>query len=298
MPLNRPVLGAVALQRVVRESYRGKASVYQVRNHARSETVCRSLRMGLEEAGYEAKICYEDQYTAPVAQIAAFYGFVGNLPKIMREHEKAIFVDFGYWGRRVDGRYTGYNKIAVNDRHPTAYFRTKKPDFSRLSNQDVAIHPYRRRGQNILLIGMSHKAAKTCGYRPGEWERKTAIEIRKYTNRPIIYRPKPSDKFAVPIPDTEFLSGSLPFQDALDNVHAVVARHSNAAVEALLYGVPVFVEDGVALSMAQTDLSLIESPYYPEDREGWAADIAWTQWTLEEMQTAEPWDHLKTRGII
>lgn len=296
MPVKRPSLGAMALEPVVRADLKGKAAVYQIRDHGRSAIICDAVLLGLEKAGYDVDLCFEDEYCAPTTQVAVFYGFAGKFPKIMREHERAVFIDFGYWGRtRKD---SVYHKIAVNDRHPTAYFRTQTPDFTRLDQQGVEIHPYRRGGKKILLIGMSPKAAGTCGYEPGEWERQTADRIRQYTSRPIVYRPKPSDGFAKPIPGTEFGSRRITLHDALDDVHAVVARHSNAAVEALLYGVPVFVEDGVTLGMSHNDLSLIETPYYPDNRREWAADIAWTQWTLKEMATAEPWVHLKNRGVL
>lgn len=298
MRLKRPVLSSAPIRQVARQGQSGTAAVYKIRGHARSGVVCDAVCRGLMAAGYNTAMHCEDQYSQPTAKVAAFYGFVGNLPRIIREYPKAVFVDLGYWGRRGEGRFTGYNKIAVNDRHPTAYFRTERPDFSRVRKQGVSIEPYRKGGDKIIVAGMSAKAAMTCGFKPGEWERRTVETLQKHTDRPIVFRPKPTCKFSRMIPGTEWQDPTIPLEVGLKDAFALVTRHSNAAVEALLHGVPVFVEDGVALGMGQSDLSLIECPYYPDDRNEWAADIAWTHWTLDELSTAEPWDHLKSRGVL
>jgi len=75
---------------------------------------------------------------------------------------------------------------------------------------------------------------------------------------------------------------------------AVVAHSSNVAVDALLLGVPVFVTDRCgARRCADTDLSHIESPRMPDDREEWAATLAAQQWTLEEMRSGLAWRMLQ-----
>jgi hypothetical protein len=83
------------------------------------------------------------------------------------------------------------------------------------------------------------------------------------------------------------------FEEALEGAWACVTFSSNAAVEAALAGVPVFAcdEGSMALPIANRDLSEIERPALP-DREQWAFDLAYAQWTLQEFANGSCWQHL------
>jgi hypothetical protein len=70
------------------------------------------------------------------------------------------------------------------------------------------------------------------------------------------------------------------------------------AVDALMAGVPVFCVDGVASAICPSDLSAIESPYMPDDRQAWAEDVAWCQFTLSEITRGIPFRHFKEEGLI
>ena len=76
------------------------------------------------------------------------------------------------------------------------------------------------------------------------------------------------------------------------------AYHGQAAVEAAIEGIPVFTFDRLAMSLPVANLGLtgikevIEHPAMP-DRQQWARDLAYTQWTLQEMGEGLPWEHLR-----
>jgi hypothetical protein len=68
---------------------------------------------------------------------------------------------------------------------------------------------------------------------------------------------------------------------------------SNAAVDAVLAGVPVFCTSPcAAYRMGHADLSKIETPHFPPDREQWAWSLAANQWTLREMASGQCWREL------
>lgn len=81
--------------------------------------------------------------------------------------------------------------------------------------------------------------------------------------------------------------------DDLTGAWAVVAFNSNAGVEATLAGIPAFAADPGAMgySILNHDLSTIESPAMP-DRTGWLYDLAYTQWTLDEIAAGMAIEHL------
>jgi hypothetical protein len=275
-------------------------AVYGIREHYRSHICTQAMAAGIAKTGDKPVMLWEHEYRGPVAQVAVFYGLEGNLPKIFSDYRScgsAVYIDLGYWGRRQGGRWSGYHKISVNARHPTDYFQRRRHDASRAKALGVVPQPWRR-GQHILLAGMGDKGARAEGFEPEAWERKAIEVLREFTQRPIIYRPKPSWKRARPLPGVGFSPRTEEVETVLRNCHAVVTHHSNVAVDGIVAGVPAFAWAGVATRMGSQDLAHIENPPRPEGREQWIADIAWCQWSIAEMAEGLPWRHLKSEGLI
>lgn len=233
--------------------------------------------------------------------VAIFYGLAGGLSKLLADYRnsgrRAVYIDLGYWGRRKLSRWDGYHKLALNSRHPTAYFQQRPKGPERFETFRIPIQPWRESGRHILLIGMSAKAAAAEGLRAEQWERETVARLRELTDRPIVYRPKPNWAEARPILGTEFGKGPS-LEHALVNCHAVVAHHSNAAADALLAGIPCICPEGVASVLSGNRLEQIEDPPTPDGREQWAWDVAWTQWSVEEMEQGLAYRYLADEGLL
>jgi hypothetical protein len=252
----------------------------------------------MSAAGLNPRRTWEHEYQRPDGPLAFFYGYTGRNVRMFADYRrdgKAIYCDLGYFGRREGGRWSGYHKLSINDRHPW-YYRNRKHDAARFQKLNTPILPWRT-GRSVIVAGMSDKGALAEGYKPNQWEQWAISEVRKYTDRQIIYRPKPSWKGAVPLHGAEYQQ-NVPLSKALMSAHAVVCHHSNVSVEAITAGAPAFVWGGVGKDMGLQDLSKIESPHKPENREEWAHALAWTQWSVAELGTAEPWLHLKNEGLI
>ena len=276
------------------------AVVYEVLGHRRSRIVCTAALAGMASAGLKPRRVWEHDYSAPDDDLAFFYGLSGKNVRMFADYRasgrKVIYADLGYFGRREGGRWSGYHKLTVNDRHPTNYYRKRKHDPSRFLMHKLSVMPWQT-GSCVIVAGMSDKGAEAEGYEPSQWERWAIAEIRKHTDRPIVYRPKPSWRGAPALDGAAFQVG-VPLSKALQSAHAVVCHHSNVAVEAILAGVPAFVWGGVAQEMGLQNLSRIETPHRPDDRQEWAHALAWTQWSVAELATARPWLHLKNEGVI
>lgn len=236
----------------------------------------------------------------PDHDVAVFYGLAAGLDRVFRDYRdqgrKAVYIDLGYWGRRKRTRFDGYHKLSVNNRHPTDYFQSQPHSSDRFRQHGVAIRPWRQEGEHILLAGMSAKAAHAEGLLPHMWERETIAYLRELTRRPIIYRPKPNWADAKPLMGSIF-DRETPLEDALTNCHAVVTHHSNVAVDALLAGVPCVCLGGVA-SLLASQIDEIERPATPAGRDQWAADLAWTQWSVDEMQDGRAFRYLLDEELI
>lgn len=280
------------------------AVVEIIRSHQpRARIIGDAMAEGAKKRGYAVQNTSEPQWSGARGDFCIFYGFYGKMMDAFRQYRQegksCVCVDLGYWGRTEGGKLYGYHKVAVNSRHPTAYFQNRPKASDRFSRHGVPILPWRTRGSHIVVAGMGAKAAAFEGFKPNQWEEAAVRVLRQHTDRPILYRPKPSWRAAVPIEGTIFdHSGNEQLEGALKDCHAVVSHHSNVCVDAILAGLPAFCWHGVASPLSLKDLSLIETPLYPEDREQWAWDIAYTQWRPTEMATGECLAYLKEEGLI
>lgn len=276
-------------------------TVYQAAGQHRSRLICEAMLHGIRRCGDRPTLVEAARYAGPDAEIAVMYGMHGELFRAFNDYvasgRKAVYIDLGYWGRREGGRWAGYHKVSVNARHPTAYFQNRVHDGSRLRRFGLHPKPWRS-GQHILIAGMGHKTALVGEPAGGDWELEVVAEIRKHTDLPIVYRPKPSWKAAQPIGGTIFSPQTQDLGEVLANACAVVTHHSNVAVDGLVDGIPAFCWHGVASVMASQDLSEIHQPRKPDGREQWMRDIAWCQWSVDEMRLGLPWRHLKSEGLI
>lgn len=275
-------------------------AVYQIRDHRRSRVICDAMAEGIASIGDTVIRRSADAYVRPEADIAVFYGLEGRTPKLFEDYKrtgKAVYVDLGYWGRHHGGRWTGYHKVAVNSRHPTAYFQNRAHDGKRAAVFRLSAQPWAS-GSRILIAGMGDKGARAERFEPEQWERAAIAEVRRHSAREIVYRPKPSWKAAKPIPGTSFSCRDEQIHKFLGTFHAIVTHHSNLAVDGLIEGVPVFTHEGVASAMGLQDLSKIENPYRPEGRQQWLNDIAYTQFSVAEMAKGIAWRHLKEDGLV
>lgn len=266
------------------------------------------MAAGIRAVNPRARVQIVDEayYQGPGdAHVLVFYGLQGRLPTAFLDFaldpsRRAIYVDLGYFGRRSGGRWRGYHKVAINSRHPTSYYRTPQHPGDRFAEFGLKPQPMTRAGRHVVLAGMSDKGARAEGFEPEEWERWAINEIRKTSERAIIYRPKPSWQGAKPIEGTLFSGRDRTIERDLVGAWALVTHHSNAAVDAALAGVPAWCWQGVGRDMASQKIGELEAPLYPSEalRLAWFHDIAYTQWGVDEMFRGLPWDHFRREGLL
>jgi hypothetical protein len=280
-----------------------KLAIYFAPNVNRSTIIARALHQGARAlAGhYQVEVRPGHTYRGrPDCDAAIFYGFAGGLRQVFddyRAKRKAIYVDLGYFGRRKRTRFDGYHKLVLNSRHPTDYFQIEPHSSDRFDSFAIPILPWREAGRHILVVGMSGKAAAAEGLGAEAWERETVAQLRKITKRPIVYRPKPNWADSRPITGALY-AREQPLEEAFADCHAIVSHHSNVAVDALLAGIPCICPGGVASVLSGHDLSQIETPPMLDGRAQWAADLAHTQYSIEEMQSGIAFRYLLSEGLL
>lgn len=276
-----------------------KVAAYVLGGNGLAQRVVPYMIKGAQACGDAVWQLSDQQYMVShpdTYDVAVFWGYVTSCQTIMKGYleagKKVVYLDLAYWRR--DDHY----KVCVDARHPTAYFQSNPKDGSRRKRFVNHIRPYRVR-DCILVAGLSPKAAWAENLEPaGSFEIKVVEELRKYTQRPIIYRPKPTWGSAPVIPNTIFSPGTEHVDIALSKSWSVVTHHSNVAVDGLIDGAAAFCKVGAASVMGTFDLSKIEDPVYPDNREQWLNDLAYCQWSVDEMRNGTCWRHLKDEGLI
>jgi hypothetical protein len=199
-----------------------------------------------------------------------------------------IVLETGYVNRG-DGE-NHYYAAGFNGLNGRADFRNKSMGPERWTKLGASIAPYSR-GDKVILCAQVPWDASVDHHKHQEWILETASKLKVLTKRPIVFRPHP----LAPLPALKGCEYSVnkPLSEDLKDAHCVVTFNSNSGVEALIQGKPVFAfdEGSMVWGLANRNLGDVEEPKL-SDRKQWAHDLAYTQWTIEEMKAGKAWQHL------
>jgi len=193
-------------------------------------------------------------------------------------------------------------KVGINGINGDAYFGPSGNSDQRRRKLGINLRPWHK-SNNIIICGQHAKSQQWHGMPDmSRWIEETISKLRVHTDRPIVVRPHPRFMYKKKdffkdvtidwpeqIPNTY---DSFNFEEKLKSAWAIVNWNSNPATLAAIDGVPVFVgSSSLAAPVGNLDWSKIENPEMP-DREQWANDIAYTEWSIEEIEKGIPLDRL------
>jgi hypothetical protein len=196
------------------------------------------------------------------------------LAEAQRQGRNWYYGDKAYFGRNI------YYRITKN-----AYMHdaSGEPNFERLKALNLTFQKWKN-GSDILVCPQSDVYFRLQGTTQKAWIEETVGKIRQFSDRKIRFQYKSSTKTAEDA-----------FKRSLSGVWAVVVHSSMAGVQATVHGVPCFATDpnSTSAKFGTTDLSLIESPVRPKNREQMAAVLAANQWTISEINAGLAWERLQ-----
>lgn len=213
-----------------------------------------------------------DELAALPNEIIPIVGCTVGLGPLVRHWQKTSR-NFIYWDR---GYFMRQGATALPRPKDNGYYRAHLNSFQMQSIRDVPddrlkscrlkVSPWRESGKHIVVATPTPTYADFHDIK--YWTDAAVAKIRSITSRPIRVRHKAS-KFTL--------------QEDLRNAHALVTHGSNAAVESIILGVPVFVDSSSAASLVgKTDINEIEDPIMP-DRTAWLNALAYGQYTETEL---------------
>jgi hypothetical protein len=272
-----------------------------------------ALKKGFERHGEHVNVAKTHEFTTPdwSSQLAVVIGIKGHSKRIYEEYRRGgrqvMLVDKSYIGR------TAYVRLSVNGFQPPYMHTANRPDdrWRRIRDEfSIDVKPKRGAGEFVIYAGSSQKycdwhglgdatvyASEIC-HQVGK---KTRLppEHKNSPMMPVLYRPKPSwaaghPDEVKPVVGTEFSGPEIKLGRLLPKCHTLVTHGSNAAVEAIIAGVPVLCwSDGACAAdpMCEHVLMKLLDPYFPDDaqRLQWLANLAYCQFNLREIEKGDAW---------
>lgn len=215
--------------------------------------------------------------------------FWGHSWQAIIDHQKKngaayLTMECGFIGDRIRQWFSmGFN--GLNGR---ANFRNAGSPPDRLHRYHPhIIKPWRKRVGYVLILGQVPGDQSVKGVDLYEFYNAAAAAYRESAS--VVYRPHPNDPKNFILPGANQSSGTL--ADALDGARLAITFNSNAGVLAALHGVPVVTIDQGAMAWPVAGHKLGGGGRVV-DREGWAADLAYSQWSVQEIESGVAWQHL------
>jgi hypothetical protein len=223
---------------------------------------------------------------------------LARLRRLLRLGSRSFSDNYKYFRVGIDGFLADDADFANRDSPPDRWNMLSR----RLG---LKLKPYRRAGNHVLLVGQNPGDASLRGLDIFDWLEQTMLDLRQATDRPIVVRPHPvtdakmmlefQRRFrALPIGCTLDFPPRRPMGASLHKCWLLVAYSSSSTIDALIGGVPAIALSSANMAWPVTDhsLSAVEHPTLFA-REQWLYDLAYAQWSADEMQSGMVWRHLR-----
>ena len=282
-----------------------KISVYTKFGPNNSKKVFEAFIESLKKAGDEVQINEDKNSDVAVIWSVLWQGRMKGYQRIWNEYRNKnkpiVVLEVG--GIKRNETF----KVGINGVNREADFANQNVNGERWKKFNIELKPWAQTGQEILICGQHHNSHQWRNNpKMQNWFEQQIIEIRKYTDKPIVVRPHPRNhinidttkfknvKVIAPIKDQNTYDDT-DFNQKLKNAWAVVNYSSNPAMQSVFNGVPVFVsEASLSYDVGNSSLADINNPKMP-DRQNWASSLAYTEWTTEEIKQGLPWARIKKR---
>ena len=191
-------------------------------------------------------------------------------------------------------------KVGLNGINRDAYFGDSNNDDSRKRLLGLEVKPWRTSSKYSLLCGQHDKSLQWQDMpRMSNWFLNTYDEIRKHTDRPIIFRPHPRCRLEhierglkhVYRQEPKHVNGTYDsFDMGFNDIHCTISYSSNPGIHSVIEGVPAFVSTHSLAYDVANDIDFLHDIEQPlmTDRTQWLNYYAHTEYTVDEISQGIP----------
>ncbi len=224
--------------------------------------------------------------------------------RIIQRHDdpsSTIIIERGFIGRgsNQSNIKESYYSVGIGEFNGKANFRNKNSLPDRWLKLNIDIKPLNTGGKNVVLLGQVLRDASLLHVDYDKWLNAT-YEYLNMKCENVLFKPHPLMKTSGPTNGNHLLRGKNitkePLEEVLAEAKYTVAFNSNSGVESILAGVPSVSIDKRSMIYNISSHDIFD-PQYPTESKllEWAYNIAYAQWTTEEMAQGLPQEHL---GLI
>ena len=267
-----------------------------------SKPVFDAFANSLNDAGHT--VVYNDSSAdVDVIWSVLFHGRMARNKQVWEHDKPTVVLEVGGINRGVTW------KVGLNGINRDGYFGDGDNDNSRSNDLGLLLKPWRTHGEYILICGQHDKSLQWQNMPPmSNWFLETYDEIRKHTERPILFRPHPRCQLPhierglknVHRQQPRKISGSYDDYDMdFNDIWATISYSSNPGVHSIINGIPAFVGTSSLAYDVANDINFlhdIERPLLP-DRTQWLNDYAHTEYTIDEIAQGIPLKNLTSKLI-
>ena len=269
-----------------------RVSIFDQYGALNSSPVFAAIRTGLDSVGIEHN-SMDSSADVAIIWSQLWHGRMKNNREVWETFRKSgrpvIIAEVGMLRRGATW------KLGLNGTGSTAFYGNELIP-GRAAKLRLAVEPWTESGYNIVIAAQRSDSEQWAGQPPTvAWLTETVRKIREYSDRPIIIRPHPRQRIGnVPgcvIETPQPMQGTydnFDYARCLRSAWAVINHNSGPGSQAVLAGVPAFVDStSLAAPVGNLDLSTINDPIRP-DRTKWLEQLAHTEWYTEEISTGLP----------
>jgi len=212
----------------------------------------------------------------------------------IRQSIPYVVMERGFTGDRCDTMFSvGWNGLNGEANHLKEY-----ADNKRLHHIENLIKPWRTESEGIytLIIGQMPMDTSLTSVDYGS---KTEYNTQELTKEDIDFNDwirkqvKHYEEIGVvqfrPHPGSTHYEWPWTLEEQLNKASRVVTYSSTVGVESVLAGIPTVATHSVSMVY-----NLLKESTTP-DRTEWFNELTYSQWTLEEIEKGETWNHLRKR---
>jgi hypothetical protein len=253
-------------------------------------SVLTAFAEGIASCGFAAVWRNPSVFTADQTMqcnVAVVLGQRGPAKEILTSYRAlyvpALVIDAGYLRREANYWQVGWNGLN--------WLTPVQCQADRWKALGLSMTKGRQEGNHVLICGQKAGDAQH-NINPVRYAESTITELRRHTNRELVWRPHPGNSDRVNGADRVSESQGNPLANDLVGAHCLVTHNSNSGHEALIAGVPVFCDSrAIYAECANIDLSQIERPKMPA-RSRYFYRLAYSQWTPDEMASGACLSHM------